>query len=284
MLLRGFQSRLGLESSGCSMWHFWSSSPGVFFGNSGFLPSFIGLMVQPIKQSSNKCDFNSVKLNSWAVNSYQVARNMTLARDKRSMCCTWFPHDCPGPLERTCWRRFAALWGDCKKKKKKKISNSAFERDYYYYYPYYYYYYYYYYYCILPSNCKPCCKKKKKKKKKLNLHPWQTLENKKNKDCNDLYSQNYHPGCFAVISLPQVYRKSVDFLELWFVIKVKVIQNGTKLLNGRITTCTACIMFSISILCYFDSHHSCFIYINCSAVAMVLDQERDWIERPGFRW
>ena len=36
-----------------------------------------------------------------------------------------------------------------------------------------------------------------------------------------------------------------------------------------------CVMFSISILCYFDSHHSCFIYINCSAVAMVLDQERD---------
>ena len=35
------------------------------------------------------------------------------------------------------------------------------------------------------------------------------------------------------------------------------------------------VMFLISILCYFDSHHSCFIYINCSAVAMVLDQERD---------
>ena len=35
------------------------------------------------------------------------------------------------------------------------------------------------------------------------------------------------------------------------------------------------VMFSIFILCYFDSHHSCFIYINCSAVAMVLDQERD---------
>ena len=55
---------------------------------------FIGLMVQPIIWSSNKCDFNSVKLNSWAVPSYQVARNMTLARDKRSMCCTWFAHDC----------------------------------------------------------------------------------------------------------------------------------------------------------------------------------------------
>ena len=28
---------------------FWSSSPGVFSGHSGFLPSFISLMVQPIK-------------------------------------------------------------------------------------------------------------------------------------------------------------------------------------------------------------------------------------------
>ena len=73
---------------------FWSSSPGVFSGYSGFLPSFIGLMVQPIKWSSNKCDFNSVKLDSWAVSSYQVARNMTLAGDKRSMCCTWFARDC----------------------------------------------------------------------------------------------------------------------------------------------------------------------------------------------
>ena len=54
----------------------------------------IDLMVQPIKLNSNKCDFSSVKLNSWAVPSYQVARNMTLARGKRSMCCTWFAHDC----------------------------------------------------------------------------------------------------------------------------------------------------------------------------------------------
>ena len=33
------------------------------------------------KISSSKCDFNSVKRNSWAVPSYQVARNMSLARD-----------------------------------------------------------------------------------------------------------------------------------------------------------------------------------------------------------
>ena len=31
---------------------------------------------------------------------------MTLARDKRSMCCTI----APGPLKHTCWRQFAVLW------------------------------------------------------------------------------------------------------------------------------------------------------------------------------
>ena len=83
---------LNLRAVVCGI--FWSSLPGVFSGYSGFLPSFIGLMVQLIKESSNKCDFNFVKLNSWAVPSYQVARYLTLARDKRSMCCTWFAHDC----------------------------------------------------------------------------------------------------------------------------------------------------------------------------------------------
>ena len=83
---------LNLRAVVCGI--FWSSSPGVFSGYSGFLPSFVGLMIQPTKQSSNKCDFNSVKLNSWVVPSYQVARSITLARDKRSMRCTWFAHDC----------------------------------------------------------------------------------------------------------------------------------------------------------------------------------------------
>ena len=45
---------LNLRAVVCGI--FWSSLPGVFSGYSGFLPSFIGLMVQPIKQSSNKCD------------------------------------------------------------------------------------------------------------------------------------------------------------------------------------------------------------------------------------
>ena len=38
---------LNLRAVVCGI--FWSSSPGVFSGYSGFLPSFIGLMIQPIK-------------------------------------------------------------------------------------------------------------------------------------------------------------------------------------------------------------------------------------------
>ena len=38
---------LNLRSVVCGI--FWSSSPGVFSGYSGFLPSFIGLMIQPTK-------------------------------------------------------------------------------------------------------------------------------------------------------------------------------------------------------------------------------------------
>ena len=38
---------LNLRAVVCGI--FWSSSPGVFSGYSSFLPSFIGLMVQPIK-------------------------------------------------------------------------------------------------------------------------------------------------------------------------------------------------------------------------------------------
>ena len=38
---------LNLQAVVCGI--FWSSSPGVFSGYSGFLPSFIGLMIQPTK-------------------------------------------------------------------------------------------------------------------------------------------------------------------------------------------------------------------------------------------
>ena len=42
-----FESQLGLEFSGCSMWHFLKLRG--FFGFSGFLPSLINLSLQPIK-------------------------------------------------------------------------------------------------------------------------------------------------------------------------------------------------------------------------------------------
>ena len=44
-------------------------------------PPLHRLMVQLIKYSSNKCDFNTVELNRWAVPLYRVAHNTT--------CCMW---------------------------------------------------------------------------------------------------------------------------------------------------------------------------------------------------
>ena len=70
---------LNLQALVCSI--FWSLFPGVFSRYSSFLPSSIGLMVQSIKWSSNRCDLNSVKLNSWAVSSYHLVRITT--------CCIW---------------------------------------------------------------------------------------------------------------------------------------------------------------------------------------------------
>ena len=68
------------------------------------------LMVQPIECSESKCNSNSVKLNSWAFPSYHVAHDMLHvinarcgARDLQTVA-----------LGRTCWRQFAAQWGDCK--------------------------------------------------------------------------------------------------------------------------------------------------------------------------
>ena len=58
-------------------------------------------------------DLNSVKLNSWAVPLYQVAHCRLHLISTR--CATRDLHTIvPGPLERTCWRQFAAQWRDCK--------------------------------------------------------------------------------------------------------------------------------------------------------------------------
>ena len=113
MLLRRFESHLGLGSSGCGI--FWSSSPGVFSGHSGFLPSFIGLMIQPTKSAQ--------------INAISTLSNLIAELSLRTKWhATWHLHvisvQCvagdlhmivPRPLERACWRQFRVLWGDCKK-------------------------------------------------------------------------------------------------------------------------------------------------------------------------
>ena len=77
--------------------------------------SFVGLVVQPI----NKAQINAISTLSnliaklslrtkWHVTWHlHVISARCVARDLHTIA--------PGPLERTCWRQFAALWGDCKK-------------------------------------------------------------------------------------------------------------------------------------------------------------------------
>ena len=79
-------------------------------------------MVQPIKLSSNKCDLDSVKLNSWAVPSYHVSR---VACDKRSRCCMWVAHNCT----RATWA-FLLKTVHCAKSRLSKISVCTFQCDY----------------------------------------------------------------------------------------------------------------------------------------------------------
>ena len=105
MLLYGFESRLGLENSGFSMCPFLKLVARGFLRVLRFPPLLHRLMVQPIKSSSNKCDFNSVKPNSWAVPSYHVARNTT--------CCTWYALDVLHVIcTRLRQRHVSALFGD----------------------------------------------------------------------------------------------------------------------------------------------------------------------------
>ena len=105
---------LNLRAVVCGI--FWSSLPGVFSGYSGFLPSFIGLMVQPIKWSSNKYAISTLSNliaelslhTKWQVTWHlHVISAWCVARDLHTTA--------PGPFECTCWRQFTALWGDCKK-------------------------------------------------------------------------------------------------------------------------------------------------------------------------
>ena len=79
----------------------------------GFPPLLRWLMVQPRKYSSNKWELNSVKLSSWAIphgtkhDMLHVMSARCVARDLHTIV--------PRPVEHTCWRSFAAQWGDSKK-------------------------------------------------------------------------------------------------------------------------------------------------------------------------
>ena len=63
MLLHGFESRLGLESSNCSMWHFFKLVARGFLQVLRFPPLLHRFNDSANKISSNKCDFNSVSFN-----------------------------------------------------------------------------------------------------------------------------------------------------------------------------------------------------------------------------
>ena len=105
MLLRGFQSRLGLESSGCSMWHFLKLVARGFLRVLRFPPLLHRF--NAISTLSNLIAELSLR-TKWHVTWHlHVISARCVARDLHTVA--------PGPLERTCWRQFAALWRDCKK-------------------------------------------------------------------------------------------------------------------------------------------------------------------------
>ena len=93
----GFQSRLGIESSGCSMWNFLKLVARGFLRVLRFPPLLRRLMVQQKTKKRNKAQLNEISTLSdiFAELSLRTTWHAThVARDKRSMCCTWFAHDC----------------------------------------------------------------------------------------------------------------------------------------------------------------------------------------------
>ena len=94
MLLCGSESHLGLESSGSSMWHFVKLIPRGFLQVLQLPPLLHWFNGFANKIKLNKCDLDSVKLNILScpfVPSGFVTQHV--ARDKRSMRCTWLAHD-----------------------------------------------------------------------------------------------------------------------------------------------------------------------------------------------
>ena len=120
MLECGFESRSGFEFSGFSMWHFLKLVVRGFLRVLRFPPLLYPLIVSASKIKLKYYDLNSVKLNSWAVPSYQMGHDMLHVISARCVARDWHTI-APWPLERTHWRQFAVQWGDG------KISNCAFQ-------------------------------------------------------------------------------------------------------------------------------------------------------------
>ena len=116
MLLRGFESCLRLESSGCSMWHFLKLVARGFLRVLQFPPLLhrfngsakkIKAQINAISTLSNLIAELSLR-TKWHVTWHlHVISARCVARDLHTVA--------PGPLERACWRQFAALWGNSKK-------------------------------------------------------------------------------------------------------------------------------------------------------------------------
>ena len=121
---------LDLQAVACGI--FWSSLPGVFSGYSSFLPSFISKWFSQWNKS--KINAISTLSNLIAELSLHTMWHTTrhVARDKRSMFCTWFVRD----YARATWA-YVLETVHSAVRRLSKISNCTFECDYHYYYYYY---------------------------------------------------------------------------------------------------------------------------------------------------
>ena len=125
MLLRGFESRLGLEFSGCGMWHFLKLVSRGFLRVLRYPPSPLHRFNGSANKNKAQINLISTLSNLIAELSLRTTWHVTrhVARDKRSMCCTWFAHDCA--------RAYVLETVRGAVRRLYKISTCAFECDYY---------------------------------------------------------------------------------------------------------------------------------------------------------
>ena len=111
----GFESRLGLEISSSSMWHFLKLVVGGFLRILRFPPLLHRLMVSTNKDKAkiNAIPTLSNLIAELSLHSYQVAICMLHVISTGCVACD-LHMIAPGPLKRTCWIQFLAQWGDCK--------------------------------------------------------------------------------------------------------------------------------------------------------------------------